>query len=206
MRSSQFFRSREFLDLEKTPARRCGRHRGWDPARNEDSGPAHYCRPDNARRLCRFLVPWRGSGRADEMGGDRSPAPCGGTWGCAAPRDEPGATRNCSGREAGGERARRVSREFSAESVQLRCETPGGILGEGSPPGRVSSGCGLASREIIRGQIRALGLLCQFDPKFCHRKQGDTVLFRHRGRQVLTFLCVSPVGLRVVSHHWPFPT
>ncbi len=166
-------------------------------------GLRHYRRPDNAPWLRRFLVQ-RGPGRADEMGGDRSPAPCGGTWGCAAPRDELGATRNCSG-PGGGERAHPTSREF-AVSVSIFGAKSSESRGRIAAWTRELTVRARLAKGSVDRRVRAVGPLCQFDPKFCHGKQGGTVLIRHRLCQVLTFLCVSPVGLRVVSHHWPFPT
>jgi hypothetical protein len=122
MRSPQFFRSREFLDLEKNPSPPVADTGAGILRRTRTRDLRHYRRSDNAPRLRRFLE--RGPGRADEMGGDRSPAPCGGTWGCAAPRGELGATRNCSGA-----RRRRASSPHVAGiccvSVHLRCEVFG---------------------------------------------------------------------------------
>ena len=182
------------------------RHRGWDPAQDQDSGPAPL--PSIRRRASAAqvsfvpgeapaaLTRWEATGaqrRAGVLGDARRRVM---NW--ARPEIVPGARRRRPSTP-------RVARVFCLEPL-TSARNSSGHTGEESLAGRVSSRCGLASREIIRGHIRALGLLCQFDPKLCHGKQGGTVLIRHRLCQVLTFLCVSPVGLRVVSHHWPFPT
>jgi hypothetical protein len=130
---------------------------GWNPAQDL----RHYRRLDNAPRLRRFLE--RGPGRTDEMGGDRSPTPCGGTWGCAAPRGELGATRNCSSA-----RRRRASSPHVAGicclSLHLRREVFGAKrqreTGEGSPPGPTSSQCGLAARKDQSIDVFVLSALC----------------------------------------------
>jgi hypothetical protein len=136
------------------------------------------------------------------MGGGRSPAPCGGTWGCAAPHVERSAPRDCSGalqRSPGslllGERellqigfGAKLHRDTPTEHVWLRCRRA------------------CLVRVSFEAGFWPLGLLCQFDPSLSHGKQGQSVLIGHRLCQLVTFLGISPVGVGIVSHRRPFPT